>query len=169
MNLEKLKAELTRDEGRRLTAYRDTSKQLAGGLWTIGIGHLLGGSPRMSTITDDECDALYEYDVRVKGFEVVRRVLADDLPAGWEEANDVRMRALVNMAFNRGEGRMRESSTITPAIRAALRSDRTAEGKGYDREKWGAVAAAIKASPWAEQIGERAQRLAEMLEHGVES
>lgn len=66
----------------------------------------------------------------------------------------VRRRALINMAFNRG-GHMKTSTTITPAIKKALVDD-----------NWAPVTAAIKASPWAKQIGARADRLAEMLATG---
>lgn len=151
MNQPKLRAELSRDEGRSLSAYRDSR-----GYFTIGVGHLLGSSPRMSTITDEECDALLDVDI-AEAVGVVRRVFSGTITDGWELAEDVRMRALVNMAFNRGEGGMRNSTTITPAIRAAMK------GEG----EWRNVANAIMASPWATQVGSRAVRLADMLQFGV--
>lgn len=155
MNLDKLREELIRDEGKRLEAYRDSR-----GYWTIGIGHLLGSTPRMSSITEEECEALFTVDVR-EATDVCRRVFgATLLTPMWAEWNDARMRALVNMAFNRGEGHMRESTTITPAIRAAL---------GSDYNNWKAVADAIKASPWATQVGARAARLAKMFDTGMDS
>jgi len=65
-----------------------------------------------------------------------------------------RWRALVNMAFNRGQNNMQHSTTITPAIKAAL-----------DGGDWSAVTAAIASSPWAKQVGARALRIAYTLEH----
>lgn len=151
-----LKAQLERDEGRRLKAYRDTSTLMAGGLWTIGVGHLLGGSPRMSSITDDECDALLEMDVAI-AIKSLGRVFGDSLA----KLDAPRMRAMVNMMFNRGEGRVKDSTTITPAIRRALASDFTAQA-------WVEVAKAIRASEWAKQIKDRGERLAKQFETGVD-
>ena len=150
MNLTKLEAELTRDEGRRLLAYRDSR-----GFFTIGVGHLLGSTPRMSSITEEECNALLDVDI-AEAAAAVRRIF--NPPPGWEAAEDVRMRALVNMTFNRGESAVRTSTTITPAIKAAI------AGTG----PWTDVATAIAASPWGAQIGERSVRLAHMLETGAD-
>jgi lysozyme len=160
MDYIKLKAELARDEGRKLTAYKDTN-----GYWTIGVGHLLGTSPRMSNITDAECDALLDMDIDV-AVAVCRRVFDTGIGMNadmWHILDDVRQRALVNMAFNRGEGRMQTSTTITPAIRTALVETYDPVGR------WKAVSNAIIASPWASQIGARATRLAKMLETGQET
>lgn len=157
MNRDKLYADLVRDEGKKLRAYQDSK-----GLWTIGIGHLIddhGQPPRMTRITEDECRALFDFDTQWAIDAVVRmwpKVLT--WPYQKEPATDVRMRALVNMAFNRGERNMRGSTTISPAITAAI------DGSG----DWAAVSKAILASPWAAQIGKRADRLAHMLETGTD-
>ena len=160
--MDRLREELSRDEGRRLSAYRDSA-----GFWTIGVGHLLGPGtqPRMSAITDAECDALLDYDIKVAE-AAARRVF--DVGIGinanmWVLLDNVRQRALVNMAFNRGEKHMSESTTITPAIRYALVATFNQE------DAWEKVAAAILASPWAAQIGARATRLATMLQTGQET
>ena len=145
MDVVKLKKELERDEGRRLHAYRDSR-----GLYTIGVGHLVGSIPRILDVTDAECDALYFFDVRIA--EAIAR---SSVPA-FDTLDDVRQRALVNMAFNRG-GHMKESTTITPAINAAA-----ADGD------WNQVTLAIAASPWAAEVGDRAERLAQMLAIGAE-
>jgi len=152
MNYNMLRAELERDEGRRLLAYQDSR-----GYWTIGIGHLLGSSPRMSSITLEECYALLEVDVE----EAIK--IADRLLPAWahwdcndNHLGDSRQRAFLNMIFNRGEGAMRRSTTIMPAIIAA------SDGTGT----WGMVSDTIKASPWAKQVGARATRLAYMFTIG---
>jgi lysozyme len=149
----RLYLDLLRDEGKKLISYQDTK-----GLWTIGVGHLLGKTRRMIKITEEECQALFTVDA-AEAEDIARRVL--DPTNMWHLTGDVRQRALINMAFNRGEGNMRGSTTITPAIKLAL------VALGYDStEKWKAVADAIKVSPWAKQIGKRADRLAYMLETG---
>jgi lysozyme len=160
MDYLKLKDELTRDEclGGKLAldAYVDSK-----GYWTIGRGHLLGKSapgqpPRMSRITPGEAEALYEWDLK-GALGIVRR----SVPA-FDMLDDVRQRALVNMAFNRG-GHMVDSTTITPAINAAVKNG-----------DWAAVRVAILGDPparppseWATQVKGRAVRLATMLETGM--
>lgn len=144
MDVVKLKAELERDEGRRLHAYRDSR-----GFYTIGVGHLIGAIPRILDLTDDECDALYFFDVRTA------ESLARSCVPAFDILGDVRQRALVNMAFNRG-GHMKDSKTITPAINAAA-----ADGD------WDQVTLAIAASPWAAQIGDRSTRISTMLVQGT--
>ena len=146
-----LKAQLSRDEGRELKAYRDSN-----GYWTIGVGHLLGSSPRMSSITDAECDTLLAADV-----EVAIRSLQAVFGSVIGIIDPPRFHALVNMMFNRGEEHVRQSTTITPAIKAALVLPSLDSG-------WKAVSDAILASPWAQQIGQRAVRLAKQLETGVD-
>lgn len=144
MDFVKLKEDLKRDEGYKTHAYRDTN-----GFYTIGVGHLVGETPRILDLTDDEIDALLERDIHnaitalctVFGIEAV--VLNYGSP---------RVRGLVNMAFNRGLAHMQQSTTITPAIKTA-----------FQTEDWEPVRWAIKNSPWAQQIGARAGRLATMI------
>jgi lysozyme len=143
----KIRNDLVRDEGMRTIAYKDSL-----GWWTIGVGHLLGNRARMTEITPQEVDALLDYDVNGALVSVERIFSVANL-------DEVRLRALVNMTFNRGEDRMRKSSAITPAIQAAL------AGTG----EWKAVSDAILVSPWAVQVGARAKRLAKMFETGEDA
>lgn len=143
---QRLRTELIRDEGLRLESYQDTRD-----FWTIGVGHLLGVERRIIRITMPESDAFLEMDLREA--EALARSC---VPLFWQ-LTPGRQRALINMAFNRG-GHMRDSTTITPAINAAA-----ASGAASD---WVKVSAAIATSPWATQVGARAQRLAELLERG---
>lgn len=162
MDLSRLRADLTRDEGLKLAAYQDTN-----GFWTIGVGHLLGADglqPRMLRVTNDEAMALLDWDIEI-ATNSARAVFDCGTGANsnlWHLLDDVRQRALVNMAFNRGEKRMRESSTITPAIITAFQTFPFM----LNDQAWAAVADAILASPWAKQIGHRAERLAYMLKTG---
>ncbi len=148
---QKLRNELIRDEclgGKpALVSYQDTN-----GLWTIGIGHLVGKENRITRVTLEESDAFYLYDV-----EWATNVARSCIPY-FALVDSVRQRALINMAFNRGNN-MVTSSTITPAINRALANSTP--------ENWEKVTDAIHASPWAAQVGDRANRLAKMLETGV--
>jgi lysozyme len=146
---DKLKADLRRDEGVRFDAYKDTNN-----FWTIGVGHLLGSSPRMSDITPEECDALLDVDINEAEHE------ARDIFPRFDEMSEPRQRAIVNMVFNRGPKRVRDSSTITPAILKASESGSV--------EDWAAITAAIAASPWAKQVGDRATRIGNVLANGFD-
>lgn len=152
---ETLYRELARDEGEHLQPYRDSR-----GFWTIGVGHLLGAMPRMVQVTLEESRALLAADVD-EAVEAVYRVFPELPAAGFPFVFGARCRALVNMAFNRGEGAMRASTTITPAIRKAL-----AAPEAEQAAAWNAVSDAVLASPWGKQIGKRAGRLAVMFATG---
>lgn len=154
MDKKKLYEDLARDEGKKLKAYKDTK-----GFWTIGIGHLLGTEARMTEITDDECRALFEFDIQAS-IDIIHKLFPRTEWFGWNNHENVRMRALVNMAFNRGERHMRESTTITPAILAAMQDTLSPS------PLWKNVGDAIRKSPWAAVVGNRAERLAHMLETG---
>lgn len=164
-----LKAALERDEGRRLKAYRDSSTANGGvGFWTIGVGHLLGSSPRMSNITDAECNALYVADCN-EAMRAAQAVFPDT--EYWHIVDLIntkvgaRLRAIINMAFNRGQEHMEQSTTITPAIRTAIKL----EGAHLDATlAWKAVGDAVLASPWGQQIKDRGKRLAKQFETGVD-
>jgi GH24 family phage-related lysozyme (muramidase) len=147
---DRLRADLIRDEGKKLLAYADSL-----GNWTIGVGHLLGKRMRMSEITTTECMALLDADITA-AIALVFEVCPDAnmLSAIDPEGDEVRQRALVNMAFNRG-GHMRTSTAIVPAINAAIKNG-----------EWKLVADAIRLSPWAAIVGKRAERLAYMFETG---
>lgn len=149
MDLTKLKSDLKRDEGYRTHIYRDSV-----GFCTIGVGHFVGSNPRIFDLTDDEIDALLDRDIK-HAMDAVRTVFPWTDYGAWNAVEETRFRALVNMAFNRGERRMQESTTITPAI-----------NKAHETGDWHPVSDAILSSPWAKQIGKRAERLAFMLEYG---
>ena len=146
-----LKAELIRDEGKHLKAYKDSV-----GLWTIGVGHLLGSTPRMLEITEAECEALFNYDI-----DTAEKVVEKLFPhfkqgAGgsiltFSEDEDVRARVLVNMAFNLGPARLAEFKKFVAMVR--LRA-------------WADAAREMMDSKWATQVGKRALRLRDMMRDG---
>ena len=138
MNLTALKEELIRDEGLRLKPYRDTVGKL-----TIGVGRNLDDVG----ITKDEAMHLLECDIR--------RV-KDDLDhalSWWRGLDDMRQRVLVNMAFNLGITRLMGFKNTLAAMRA---------GNYVDAAK------GMLDSKWADQVGERATRLAAMMVEGDE-
>ena len=139
MNRTLLEAELVRDEGKRLVAYQDSV-----GLWTIGVGHLLGKDKRMLQLTESECAALLAWDI-----ERAVTVARTHVPA-WDALDDVRQRALVNMAFNLG-GRLGGFRQFLAAV---------------GTQDWEGAATAMVDSLWARQVGARAVRLQHMVRTG---
>ena len=135
-----LRMELMRDEGSRLVSYQDSV-----GLWTIGIGHLLGPTRRMESITQSESYALFDMDI-----ENAKGVLDRWIPEWGMIFDEVRQRALINMAFNLGD-RIQQFVTT----RRCLLS-----------KNWHEAAVAMLHSKWAGQVGDRAQRIAHMIEFG---
>lgn len=125
--------DLKRDEGLRLKPYRDTVGKL-----TIGYGRNLDDVG----ITEDEAEYMLEGDI-----EHVLEQLDRTLP-WWNDLNESRKRALVNMAFNLGIGGLLKFKKMLAALKAG----------DYEH-------AAVEAldSRWAKQVGQRADRIAELL------
>jgi len=136
VDLSKLRAELRRDEGTRLQSYRDTE-----GNWTVGVGHLLGTYRRVVEITTAEANAWLDMDITSAA------ALAQELGGVPAPENDVRFRALVNMAFNLGS-------------RLAGFKDFLAAYKAGD---WARAAEEMMDSKWAQQVPTRAERLRNMI------
>ena len=137
---EQLRKELIRDEGLRLRSYRDSV-----GLWTIGVGHLLGETERMTEITFEEASALLEHDARIATATAARII-------GPFDFDSTRGRALVNMAFNLGS-RLAGFRNFVAAVKA---------------QDWMLAGREMADSKWAGQVGDRAKRLRKMIETGAE-
>jgi GH24 family phage-related lysozyme (muramidase) len=127
-----LDAELERDEGRLKRIYTDT------------VGKVSGGVGRNLTdvgFSDDEVDLMYRNDkVRTLAW------LDSNLP-WWRDLNDVRQRALINMAFNLRARLLGFTNTL-----AAIQAN-----------DWQKAHDEMLDSLWAKQVGERASRLASMI------
>lgn len=134
--LDLLLEELLRDEGFRAKMYKDTE-----GHWTIGIGHNLekGISLKIAQMlcVEDIAEAVTMLDQRW---------------STWEEDCDtpVRQRAIINMAFNLGP-KLFEFKSMISAIKD---------------KRWDDARKEALNSLWAEQVGERADRIAGMLRAG---
>lgn len=135
----RLKQDLIRDEGLRLEAYKDSV-----GLWTIGVGHLLGTEPRMTKITNIEAMALLDADI-----VDAEHVLDGWIPL-WANLDGVRQRALLNFCFNLGNRVLQFVNTRNYLL----------------KQDWDGAANNMLMSKWADQVGARAKRLAAMLETG---
>lgn len=131
-----LVAQLKRDEGLRLTPYKDSVGKL-----TIGIGRNLDDVG----ISTEEAEFLLNNDIQRAASDLVKA-----LP--WTANLDrVRNAVLVNMAFNLGIRGLLQFKNTLSLIQ---------QGK-YDQ-----AAEAMLQSRWANQVGDRAGRLALQMKTG---
>lgn len=138
INLEKLRASLLTHEGKRLKPYMDSVGKL-----TIGIGRNLTDRG----ISDAECAFLLDNDIQLAISEAKS---LDCWPMVRDD--DVRSRALVEMVFNLGKPRLLGFIKFLAAVR---------------RKDWTDAKQQMLESRWADQIGQRAVILAQMIETGI--
>lgn len=133
-----LQAEIIRDEGKRLTPYRDTL-----GNWTVGVGHLLKlkGGEKREPITEAQCLDYLRDDI------IDAEQKLDQIMPGWRNHGDVRQRALVNLAFNLGWG-LKQFVRFIGAM---------------EQEDYASAGRHLRASKWAEQVKNRAPRIIHMI------
>ena len=129
--------DLVRDEGLELKPYTDTVGKL-----TIGIGRNLTDRG----ISEEEARYLLRNDIKIVQYELrqAKGPWLYDLP------DDVR-RALLNMAFNMGVPRLMNFKKMWAALEVG------------DYEE---AAAQALDSVWANQVGARAIRIAELIRNG---
>lgn len=151
-----LKAELVRDEGERLRAYRDTV-----GKWTIGVGRNLDDVGISSaetaalgiTTASAKRDGISQAQSRMLLGDDINRCEKDldrALP-WWRGLDDVRQRVLLNMCFNMG-------------LRTLLGFRNTLAM--VERGDYADASLNMLESKWARQVGARAVRLSRMMRHG---
>ena len=139
-----LNQELRRDEGVEYKLYFDTL-----GIPTTGVGHNLNAKPLPEgwtyPLTDDQVDQLLADDIG-DVFNELDRVFP-----WWRGMSYGRQRALANMCFNLGITRLSGFKNTLAAM---------------EQGRYTTAAAGMMASKWAEQVGKRAERLAEMMVTG---
>lgn len=139
MDKKQLTKELRRDEGVVPFAYQDHL-----GYWTIGVGRLID-KRKGGGLSDAEIDFLLSNDI-----DRFEKQVIDALP-WYSRLDDVRQRVLVNMAFNLGiAGLLGFKNTLAM----------------IERGDYAGAAKGMLNSKWATQVGERARRLATMMETG---
>ncbi len=138
MDANSLRAQLIRDEGTaRLKPFRDPAGKL-----TIGVGRNLDDKG----ISREEADFLLTNDIDEATADIVAAF-------PWSSAlNDARFAVLANMRFNIGLGGLLLFERMLAALRAG----------DYDT-----AAKEMLQSRWAQQVGDRAMRLAEQMRTGV--
>ncbi len=133
--------EIEDHEGRESKAYQDSL-----GIWTVGVGWNLEANPLPEHIIDQL------RDISINQAEGDARALFSSMAvSSFDELSPVRQRVLVNMSFNLGQTRLQGFRKMWAAI---------------ELEDWEAAAREMLDSKWANQVGRRATRLAEMMREG---
>lgn len=154
---EKLKARLKQEEGLRQKVYLDSR-----GFPTVGYGHLLRdliaiayamkylGRSDAPIFQIEQCDRWFDEDLAV-AVAIFNRLFGMDKLSPGVEINEVRRDALIEMAFNLGEGNLMGFRRMVKAVR-----------KGNWQEVW----TEANDSKWDKQLPERADEIEEMLLSG---
>ena len=144
-DLNKLREQLTIDEGKVLEVYLDHL-----GLPTVGIGHLIldsdeeSGAPVGTPITEERCVELFEKDVQI---------VIDDckiLHEAWDGYPEEVQQVIANMMFNMGRTRLTGFRKHVAALQCG---------------DWKTAAVEGRDSKWYRQVTNRAERLMERLEN----
>lgn len=136
----RLRADLIRDEGLKLSAYQDSL-----GYWTIGVGRLID-KRKGGKITHEEAMILLDNDIA----ECIGDLRGSF--SWFDGLDEARKCVLVNMRFNLGLAGLRGFKNTLAAI---------------ERGDYALAARNMRISKWATQVGNRAKRLADMMESGV--
>ena len=131
-------------EGRRNTPYKDSK-----GLWTVGIGHLIGDGrslpPSMNrTFSDAEVDELFSKDYKHHA------AAAANIP-GYDKINDMGKVGLIDLTFNMGQVWYKKWPNFTKAM---------SEGN------WQQAANSLEQSAWYRQVGRRAPTVVGLIRNG---
>ena len=128
-----LVADLIRDEGQKNFPYKDST-----GILTIGVGRNLEDRG----LSDDEVSILLGNDLVWVADDLDREV------PWWRDMPETKQRALANMCFNLGMPRLSKFKLMLTALEAG---------------DWVEAANQALDSRWADQVGERANRIAELF------
>ena len=135
---DKLRQQIRMHEGVEHKVYEDTE-----GIKTVGVGRNLEDRG----LSDDEVDYLLSNDIDICVKELGQTCDWDD------DLDDIRKRVLIDMMFNLGMPRLKGFANMLKAIEAGA---------------WKNAAVEMLDSKWAEQVGNRASRLSEMMESGTD-
>ncbi len=139
--IEKLTAQLRRDEGQRPLAYQDHL-----GYWTIGVGRLIDSRKPGAGLRPDEIDYLLKNDIADRV-----QALTKALPMLFPKLDEARQGVLINMAFQLGTAGLLGFKSTLALVTAG---------------KYSEAAEQMLKSKWATQTPARAKRLAEQMKTG---
>ena len=139
MNIDELRQEIQKDEGRVNSVYLDHLS-----LPTIGIGHLIKesdpeyGLPVGTVVDDERVNELFDQDIKVTLSE------CEQLYGNFNDLPEEVQKILANMMFNLGRPRLSKFRKLCKAV-----ADRN----------WQECAVQMEDSRWHKQVTNRANRL----------
>lgn len=139
MDRQRLFTQLRLHEGVEHKPYKCTA-----GYLTIGVGRNI----EERGLSDDEIDYILNNDVNIATDELVATF------DWYADLDPIRQRVVIDMVFNLGMPRFKQFKNMIAAIEAG---------------DWMEASNQMMDSRWAEQVGLRASRLAEMMETGEDS
>ena len=139
MNKNRFIKQMRFHEGVRNKVYKDHL-----GIETIGVGRNLVDRG----LSDEEVDYLLTNDITIVEHEL------DNGLSWWRDLDEVRQRALADLAFNMGLPRLHGFVKMLDALQ---------------RRDYHAAADELLDSKYAKQVGERSNRVAEMIRTGADS
>jgi lysozyme len=134
--LDRLKEQIKLHEGVEKKVYLDTE-----GIETIGVGRNL----RDRGLSNDEIEYILDNDIAICEEELISNF------EWYPELDEIRKRVLIDMVFNLGMPKLKQFAKMLSAV---------------ELKDWPEAASQMLDSRWAEQVGNRAGRLAEMMESG---
>ena len=149
MNIDKLREEITYDEGVKYEVYLDHL-----GLPTFGIGHLvLESDPEHG----EEVGTPVSEERVIEAFEKDVEIVVDDCKVLYPDFDDLpeeAQRVIANMMFNMGRPRLSRFHKMKKAV---------------DNRDWYEAAYEMTDSKWAKQVPNRAMRLVDEMKSVGES
>jgi lysozyme len=135
---------IKKHEGVRTKPYKDSL-----GLWTVGVGHLIGDGKSLPPewdreLTKEEVETLF-----LKDYEKHKQ-MAMKTP-GWSKANETGQAAMIDLAFNMGGSWYKKFPATSKALEAG------------DFEK---AADNLKDSKWYQQVKSRGVTIVDMIRNG---
>ncbi len=143
MDINKLREQLKIDEGVKYEVYDDHL-----GYKTFGIGHLVKstdeeyGAPVGTPVSEERVNSIFDKDV-ITYIDESKKVFGN-----LEEMPQEVQQVIVNMCFNMGAPRLSQFKKFIRAI--------------HD-EEWATASIEMLDSRWANQVGERANRLSDRI------
>jgi lysozyme len=138
-----IKQMIMQHEGVRTKPYKDSL-----GLWTVGVGHLIGDGKTLPDsmnreFSQQEIMAMFDQDF-AKHVSIAQRT------PGWDKANDIAKGAMVDLAFNMGQWWDKFPNTA----------------KALAAGDWKSAADGLRDSNWFKQVKGRAVTVTGMIEQG---
>ena len=141
--MDAVKQMIIRHEGLRTRPYQDSL-----GLWTVGVGHLIGDGKSLPANMNREFSQKEVMDLFEKDF-AKHYGIAQQTP-GWDKANETGKGAMIDLAFNMGRWWPKFPNTA----KALMAGD------------FSSAAAGLRDSKWFTQVGNRGSVISSMMAQG---